>query len=374
MTLSVRVAHNTIIQIISKIISVALGFMAVAIMARYLGQAGFGRYTIITAFLSFFAILADLGLTLVTVQMISQPESDEKKILSNLFSLRLFSALIFLGAASFLIIFLPYEPIIKWGVFLGAASFLFAALNQIIIGLFQKNLRMGRAAIAEIFSKIILVAGIGAAYYFNYGLMGIIGATVFSSAANFLLHYWFSRQFVLLSFDFDWIIWRQIIKKSWPLALTIAFNLAYLKTDTLILSLIKTQAEVGVYGAAYRVIEVLISIPFMFAGVVLPILSLSWASGNRVRFASVFQKSFDVLIILAIPLIIGTQFIAEKIMVLVGGQEFAGAGAILKILIAAAAIIFLNSMFAHGIIALDKQKKIIGAYFFIQLLSFEYIL
>jgi O-antigen/teichoic acid export membrane protein len=49
-----------------------------------LGQTGFGQYTTITTFLSIFAILADFGLTLVTAQMISQPNIDEKKILNNL--------------------------------------------------------------------------------------------------------------------------------------------------------------------------------------------------------------------------------------------------------------------------------------------------
>ena len=90
MRLSTRLAYNTIIQVISKVIATALGLVAIAIMTRYLGREGFGQYTTIVTFLSFFGIIADLGLTLVTVQMISQPKVDENKILSNLFSLSLF--------------------------------------------------------------------------------------------------------------------------------------------------------------------------------------------------------------------------------------------------------------------------------------------
>lgn len=364
MTLSTRVAHNTIIQIISKIISTVLGLAAVAIMARYLGQTGFGQYTIIFTFLSFFAIISDFGLTLVTAQMISRPDADEEKILNNLFSLRLFSAVVFLAAAPLLVIFFPYDPAIKLGVALGAATFLFIALNQIIVGLFQKNLSMGRDAAAEIISRLFLVAGTASAVFFHFGLMGMIGATVFSSAANFFLHYFFSRKFFRLRLAFDRGIWKEIFKKTWPLALTIAFNLVYLKADTLILSLVKTQAEVGIYGAAYKVIDVLVSIPFMFAGVILPILALSWAEGNHERFAGVFQKSFDVLVIMAAPLMVGTQFVAGKTMTLIAGDEFTASGPVLRLLIAAAGLIFLNSMFAHGIIAMDKQKKVIGAYIF----------
>ena len=71
MSLTRRVAHNTIIQTIGKAISTMLGILVVALMTRYLGQRGFGQYSTIIAFLQIFGILVDFGLTLITVQMIS---------------------------------------------------------------------------------------------------------------------------------------------------------------------------------------------------------------------------------------------------------------------------------------------------------------
>jgi O-antigen/teichoic acid export membrane protein len=189
-------------------------------------------------------------------------------------------------------------------------------------------------------------------------------ATVIASAFNFLLHFIFSRRFARIKLQFDFIVWFNIIKKSWPLALTIIFNLIYLKADTLILSLIKSQAEVGIYGATYKVIDVLITLPFMFAGIVLPIMTARWAIGNKQDFKNVMQKSFDLMVILALPIIIGTQFVAKNVMVLVAGQEFAESGPVLQVLIIAAGIIFLGCIFAHGVIAIDKQRKIISAYIF----------
>ena len=364
MRLSTKVAYNTIIQIISKVIATALGLVAVAIMTRYLGREGFGQYTTIITFLSFFAIIADLGLTLVTVQMISHPGVNEHKILSNLLSLRLVSAVIFLGLAPLAVIFFPYDPIIKLGVAVTALSFFFIALNQILVGLFQKNLRMDKVSIAEVVSRIVLVAGVVLVWYFDLGLINIMVAAVIASAVNFLFHYLFSRQFVRIKLHFDFTVWSDIIKKSWPLALTIIFNVIYLKADTLILSLIKSQSDVGIYGATYKVIDVLITFPFMFAGIILPIMTARWAANNKDGFKNVLQKSFDVMVIIALPLVIGTQFVAKNIMVLVAGQDFAMSGPILQILILAAGLIFFGCMFAHAIIAIDKQKKIIPAYIF----------
>jgi O-antigen/teichoic acid export membrane protein len=369
MHLATKIAYNTIVQIVSKIITTIIGLLVVAIMTRYLGPAGFGEYTTIITFLSFFGIMADLGLTLVTVQMISPAGVNEHKILNNLFSLRLFSAAIFLGLAPLTVIFFPYSEAIKTGVAITLFSFLFIALNQILVGLFQKNLRMDKVSIAETVGRIILFVGTIIAVRADFGLLGIMWAIVLGSAVNFILLFFFSLKYVSWKLELDFSLWREIAKKSWPLALTIIFNLLYLKTDTLILSLIKSQTDVGLYGAAYKVIEILTMIPFMFAGVVLPILTFDWAKKDKVHFKSVAQKSFDLMAMLAVPLVIGTQFLAKPVIILVAGQDFAAAGTILRILIVAAGFVFISAYLSHVIVAAGAQRKIIWAYFFTAITS-----
>jgi O-antigen/teichoic acid export membrane protein len=364
MKLSTKIAYNSIVQVGGKIISTIVGLFTIALITRHLGQFGFGEYTTIFTYLSFFAIIADLGITLVTVQMISRPSKDENYILSNLFTLRLVSIVFFLAISPILIIFFPYSQAIKIGVLIATLNFLFPALNQVLVGVFQKHLRMDKVTIAEILGKIVLFIGVLAVVSFKFSLYGIILVSAISSFANFLSLYIFSRKFARIGIAYDKPIWKEIAGKSWPLAITITFNLIYLKTDTLILSLIKSQNEVGIYGAAYKIIEVLGTIPFMFAGIVLPILTSSWLKGDKEKYYAVLQKSMDAMIILSIPLIVGTQFISGKIMGFVAGQEFLSSGAPLKILIIALGSIFIGCIPAHALIAIDKQRKLIGAYIF----------
>lgn len=362
--LSTRVAHNTIIQIAGKIIATALGLAALAVMARYLREAGFGQYTTIITFLSFFGIISDFGLTLITSQMISQPGASQATLLNNLFSLRLISAIVFLGLAPLVVFFFPYEPIIKIGVAITGLSFFFIALNQILVGFFQKNLTMAMVSAAEVVSRAILLAGIILTAYLNLGLLSIMVATVISSAISFFMHYWFSRRFIKINWQVNLAVWREIIKKSWPLGLTIFLNLIYLRADVFILSLLKSQSEVGIYGATYKIIDVLTALPFMFAGLILPILSLNWANRNANRFNQVLQKSIDAMFMLAVPLIVGAQIVAKPLMIMATGGNFQAAGDVLKILILAIGFIFIGCLLAHAVIALDKQKNTIGAYIF----------
>jgi O-antigen/teichoic acid export membrane protein len=374
MNLAKKVAYNTVAQIIGKLASSLLGLLAISLMARYLGLNGFGEYTTIITYLSFFAVLTDFGLTLVTTQMINQTGNKDddqwtNKILSNLMAFRLLSAIIFLGLAPLIVLFLPYSANIKIGIAVTAISFIFIALNQVLVGLFQKKLRMDKVSISEFAGRIILLLGIYLAIRMDGGLIGVLIISVISSAVNFSLNYLFAAKFSIIKLRFDWPIWLELINKSWPLAITIFFNLIYLRADTLLLSLFKPQSEVGLYGAAYKVVDVLITLPFMFAGIILPIITKLYNESNLPKFKDIMQRSADFMIMLAVPIAVGAQFLSNEIMILVAGRDFMGSGSALRILIFASGIIFAGCIFSHAIIAFDQQKKIIKAYVFTAITS-----
>jgi O-antigen/teichoic acid export membrane protein len=369
MSLKRKVAQNTIIQIIGKSITTLLGIFALVLMTRYLGPEGFGQYTTITSFLMFFGILVDFGLTLVTARMLAEPGIDTNKTLSNLFTIRFFSALIFLGLAPITVFFFPYPSIIKIGVALATFSFFLSSLSQILIGLFQKNLAMAKVVMAELFSRLTLLILIIIAIWQNLGLLAIILAVVLATIVNFAANFFFSFKYAKICFAFDFTLWQKIFRKAWPLAFGITFNLIYFKADTIILSLYRSQIEVGLYGAPYRVLEVVLTIPTMFMGIILPILTNLWLSKKTFDFEKVIKMSFDFLMILAVPLVIGTLFLAKPLMILVAGVDFTASGAILKILILASGLIFAGTFFGHIIVAIEKQKQMLWAYFLTALLG-----
>lgn len=362
MSLTRKIAWNTIVQTAGKIIGVFLGILTIAVMTRYLGQEGFGEYTTIIAFLQFSSVIADLGLYLVLTNEISRPNINLNHLLNNFFTLRLFSALFFLIFVSSIIWLFPYPPLIKYGVMINSLSIFFILLNQILISLFQKELRMDKMAIAEIIGKAIFLILTLGAVFLKMNLLAILWASVLGSLANFLIVYLSSRKYIRLTLGFDLNFWLKIIKKSWPVALSSLFVLLYFKADTIILSLLRSQSEVGIYGAAYKILEVLTTFPALFMGIVSPILAQTWSEKNFPRFQRIFQKSFDFLISITWPMIFGTIILAKPIMILIAGKDFAAAGPILQILIIAAGIIFLSHLAGYSVVAIEKQKTMVKFY------------
>ncbi len=362
MTLEKRIAHNTIIQTGGKFISIFLGVLALGMMTRYLGPELFGQYTIVVAFLQFFAILSDMGLQLITVRMISEPDADEEKILSNILTLRIIVSVIILALAPLVALLFPYPPIIKIAISIFIISFFLTSLIQVLTGLFQKKLQIIKVTIGEVIGRIFLILSIYLAAYFNLGLLGIMSAGIIANIINFGYLLKATRKLIHIKLAFDFNIWKKTLQKSWPIAISIAFNLIYLKTDTIILSLYHPQIDVGIYGASFRFLEILIMIPTMFMGLILPLLSNYWAQKNIIEFKKMLQMAFNIIIMMIIPMIVGTLFLAKPIMILVAGKDFAIAAPVLKIIVLASAIVFIGTLYGHTIVAIEKQRKMIWAY------------
>ena len=362
MTMAKKIAQNTLIQVIGKAATIAIALIGFGLMARYLGAGGYGYFSTIYAFLTIFGILIDLGLQMTTTQLISDPKNDEGKILSNALTIRLAASLIFLVLAPILVLFFPYPAFVKLGVCLAALGFVFSSLTATLTSHFQKNLVMAKTVTADVAAKIIYLLAIIFVIRADWGVLGIVAATILDSAAVFLLLYYFAAKKVLLKPSFDLTIWQTILSKTWPIALTITLNLIYFKGDILIMSLFRPQAEVGLYGAPYKVLEVLINIAYLFLGLILPLLAAEAAAKNFDRLKIILQSAFDFLVIMTLPLIVGGYFLGRPLMVLMAGPDFALSGEIIKILLLATAAIYISGLFGYAVVALDRQKSMIKFY------------
>ncbi|MEI6288448.1 MAG: flippase [bacterium] len=361
MNLVSQIAKNTFYQIFGRVLSTMLGLLTVGLMTRYLGTTGFGFYTTIVAFLQFFSVIMDFGLQMTATQLISKPGADEAKILNNAFTIRLLSAVIFLGSAVAISWLAPYPLIIKQGISIACFSFLFIALQSILVSIFQKKISMAKVAMADVWGRLALLTGVYLAILYGQDILFIILAVVIGSLVNFSIMFWQARKFYSVKLAYDKKVWRQIYDTTWPLAITIALTLVYFRADTLILSLFRSPSEVGLYGASYKVVEILVQFPYMFLGLMLPLFTQFFAT-NRELFKVTIQKAFDFLVVITIPMIFSVVILGPKIMSFIAGDDFAVSGEIIKVLILAVGVIYISALFGYAIVACELQKKMIKFY------------
>ncbi len=358
-------AKNTIIQVVGKILGTALGLASFALLIHTLDDSGWGALTKAQTFVSVFAILVDFGLTLTTARMISAPKANEEKILGTMFTIRVISAFCFLSIAPIISIFLPVSGEFRLAVLFFALSFFFSSIAQVFVGVFQKRLELTFATIAETSNRLASFLGVLAVWYWHLGLSAAAAAFIFGGLVHVALMMRSVRRLVPLRLRFDRAIAKKIFVQSWPIGISIVFNLLYLKGDVLFMWLFgRSDVEIGYYGAAYKVIDVVTTVPMTLMGLLLPLLVVAWESKNRPLFAKRMQDGFDVLAMLGIPFAFGSIFAGVSVMTLLK-SSLTPAGQVLGILGPTATAVFLGSLFSYTVVAIGKQRVMTFAYAFV---------
>jgi len=362
-------AGNFFIQVLGKIGSLLVGLIVIAILTRYLSTSAFGSYTTAITYLQFFGVIVDFWLTLTLIVMISEPDAQEEKIVGNFFTMRMLSGGILFAFAALLVFLFPWSLGIQQAVVVGAIAYWIMGGANLLTGVFQKHACMWRPALAELINRTILVAIILLFVWLHLGVVSMVAALILSNIVWLIAMIFFAKPFLRVRPRFDFAIWKQAALRSWPIAVSILFNLLYLKGDIILLSLLRTQEEVALYGVTYRILDILTAIPTMFMGLLLPTMVAAWSQKRTEDFNRMLRRSFDIFMIAVIPILVGAQATGTALMTFVAGDQYVISGTILRYLIIAVLGVFIGTLYGHIVVALQKQKLMMWGYASVALLS-----
>lgn len=362
MALQKKIFGNAAAHFGGKVGGTLIGLATVALMTRHLGTAGYGKFTTVLSFLQMFAILAGFGLPITLAKLISREGADEKSILANAFALRLVSGLVIFISAPLVGALFPYSPEIKMGIAVGALSFLGLTLHEMLVAIFQKHLSTWKVAIAEVLGRSVLLAGTAWAVLTGRGVVTIVTALAAGNLIQFMLSFLLARRITPIGLAFDWTVWKEILREAWPIGVAVIFNLIYLKGDVILLSTMRTQSEVGLYGAAYKVLDVVTVLPYIYMGLVLPLMSAAWSRNDRTDLNRKLSLSFDALSLIALPLLFGSLAVSRELMSFVAGSDFSDSGPILAVLMIGGVAVFWHALYSNVLVAMGMQKKMVAFY------------
>ena len=318
-----KISYNLGIATLSRGIIGILSLLVVGILTRSLGPDGFGQYSAIFAYLYIFTAIADLGLYTFMVREISRTSVpfEEKKIASKIFTLRLFAIVILIIAADLVIFTFPYPLKVKIGVLIASLFSVGSSLVQVLVGIFQKYLRLYLISLSDILARLVQLAALMLLIKFETGLLWFVAVVVLSEAVHFGLIYGFSRRMVRIKPMVDLAYFRHALKTALPIAVSLVLVLIYFKLDTVMLSVMKPARDVGIYSAAYKVLEAVIFLPAIYIGLVMPILS-RFAIKNKLGFVKTFKSAFNVITIFALYFSVYIFIMSDWIVRAIGGGAF----------------------------------------------------
>lgn len=349
-----KVAKNTAVIIVGRVLNLLVSTFVVIYLARYLGSAGLGKYSLIYAYLSFFAFLTTFGMSEIVVREISKDDTRAEELIGSALSLSLFLSIGAIGLAWIVSNFLGYPSNIRLLIYIASLNMLFTPWS-LYTSIFQVRLQQKYQVSVEIISKLVLAGLVFVLISMKALLIHFILLNLLVSGIVAMGNRFFSRRFVKPKWHINLRIWADLLKASWPLAISGFFIAIYIRIDQVMLYQMKGDTSVGFYSAAVRLVELLNIIPVAFMTSVLPILSSYFVKAIK-SFVNTYELSFKYMLTLIIPVAFIFTKYSKDIVCLVYGEKFLPSYSVLSILIWSEVFVFIGCVHNNILISINKQR------------------
>jgi O-antigen/teichoic acid export membrane protein len=361
--LGVQVLWNTSLQAASKLLGNGVAFFIFILTTRLLGDTTtYGEYAIIFVYLSLFGNIAEAGLVQIGVREATSTPQKLEHILGATTALKTVLVGVAFGLAAIIALFLPYSDAVKLGIVIMAMANAIYAVGTNYDIAFQSRLQTQAMAVADIVFKVVWLGGTVTlfliAHFYSLPKMMIFYCAIGIAAGVYILNCLIRWRGVLkicpIRLQFELKYWSEIIKLAAPIGIASILSQIHYKADTVLLSLLCNQHDVGVYSVAYKIIDILTTLFMLCASFALPLLTRYLASSRETWYVMA-RRVLDVGLTLGVPIAIGCNAIAPYLIPLMSGNEFRDAVLPFQILAIALIPSLLTMLSINILIVLNRQ-------------------
>jgi len=356
-----RIAINGASIVGSNVLRRALAFVATVSIARYLSVETFGRYVLVLATIELFRQVADFGIDYIAVRRLARDPG--AAVLRPALRLKLAMSLVAVACAEAFALALGYGPQFMDYLALASLGLLFSATASTLATSFQATLSMRRLVPVNATANLLMLALVWAGIFLHVSVAGFLMAAALAEA------YGLALTFLLLRRAGHWAqrvapVWapaRGLLAEATPLGLASVLVMVYFRLDTIVLSKVAGETEVGRYGAIFRVTEGSLALAAGLAATFLPLLSSYLANpDSRPRALELYERGFNVLLASSVLLASTIMLLAGPIMRLLYGAPYADAAPGLAVLTWSTVFMSLNILQGSTFVALGRQRTLLG--------------
>ena len=359
-------AKNAGFNIVATLVTAVTGFLASLIAARLLGPAAFGLLSFLTWIFTTLVLLADPGLSSATQKFVAELQGAGQAAVGNRLTLILLILQCGIGlcAGISLAVFSPWlsailnQPasrpyLVVLGVGLPAAMAL-AVLRARLAGFQRFDVISG----VSVLSAVITLAGTILLLHYGLGVGGLIWLMVGLSLLQLVFlaplvwkHYNLRPREPIPAFLRHKIIGYCLGVFIW----TSNDAIIWQRSETFFLGRYSTVDQIGYYGLAYGLAGALVTmLPFAIAGVLMPALSRHFGAGQRDAMQNIYATATRYVVMLSLPLALGSIAIARPAVELIYGSGYSPAVWPLRILLFAGVAGSLGGVCSALFLALGK--------------------
>ncbi len=347
------ILRNSATLIGARIVSKFAMTVFMVILARRLGIEDFGVYSSILAFIAFFSLIEEFGMTPPMIRKISRSRPEGGAILGSVLGLKLILGGFAYAALMIASFWLDISPGIT--AILGL-SMIFEILALTVTRAFEAFERMKYIAVITIIERVLLgVTGLGAVYM-GWSLPGLSYAYLFTFLVSLVVSVClFRRHIAPFELNFPRHEWKALLREAIPFLTASVLSLIWTRSDIYFLTSYRTSAEVGWYTAALRIVEAQIFIPVAILGSVFPVLARLYGPSLS-EFTRILVKNFYFLLGVGFILAAGIYLYSAEIVLILFGQDYRESAQILRIYSPVIMFTFVNYLLGGALIAMGRER------------------
>lgn len=348
-----RAALDVGVQIAGRVGNLALGVVATAVLARALGEYGFGQWSTVLLIAGLMANLNDLGLLQVAVRRATS-ENDASWLGALVSARAALSIPVTALTILVLALFTNGSTMFIAGVIVALQGLLAAPMAM--AGVFQVRVRNDLSIVALTVNSILWTAAVVIIAASGGGLVvyavALSAIAVLSTALQGLIAF----RTVRVPFAGSHRLWRRLAREAIPLSVGTLLIVAYGRIDGLIVYSSAGTSAAGLYNAAYRLVEQIGVVPFSLVTTLMPIATrIGRSPPDQAR--RLLQFALDILAMFSLPALAFTIVASEPLINLLYGKSFHEAAGALPVLTAAFVVISCGYALGVYTLVLGLQKR-----------------
>lgn len=348
---------NALLNMMKQCCAIIFPLITFPYISRVLGPESYGKYSYGNSIVSYFSLIAGLGISTYAIREGARVREEPDKI--NLFASQILTINLITTFASYILlaILLVFSKSLQEYISLIAIQSLIIICTTLgtdwVNSIYEDYLYITlRYVLMQTVSLCLLFLLVKKSDDYILYASIVVTASAGANIFNFF-HVHQKMKFGLTrNPNFKVHLPPMLLLFCNSLAVTV-----YVNSDTTMLGYMKGDTEVGIYSVSTKIYQIIKQLLNAIVGVMLPRMSAYLSMGKETEYNELLNKAFAALTILLLPTITGVFMLARPIILIVGGERYLGGVVALRILCAALGFAVYGAFFANCVMLPNRMDK-----------------
>lgn len=352
-------AKSAVFNIIYQGLNILFPLISVSYVAKILSPSGVGQVSYAQNIVSYFVMIAALGMPTYGTREISQCREDATQ------RDKCFSELFLINAISTVISLILYCVVVFFGVREKRLLYIICGLELVFNFINVDWFYRGKEDFVYISVRSMLVKGISLILLFlfvqdegdcaNYALLVCL-----ANGSNFVFNMIRLRREA--HFIFHGLELKKHAKPLLSLLICAVAASLYSKIDITMLGSIHTDESVGLYGTAYKIINMATAVIASVTAVFLPRISYYY-NNEREKFCDYVTLGLKLVTVVAVPAAIGIALVAKDMMTVLFGEAFTAGATVIVLMSPLIVVKGIGDLLCYQVlVSAGKENRFLASY------------